>query len=259
VEIERDGVTLRGTRWGDAAAGRPLVFVHGWSCNRSFFAPQVERFAARQQCVAFDHRGHGSSDVPDADAMTIEALAADVAAQIEDLELEGAVVIGHSMGAVTGFELAHRRPELVAGLVMVDSAPLRKSDTVAELMRGTADAMDVTAESDSLRRSMVAEFMFTDSASTELRTWILDEMALTPAITARTFWRALADYTAARPLRGVPVMHIAAGNELTGDDTLRLLLPDGRLEATPDVGHFNQFEAPGRVGDLIDDFVGGIG
>ena len=39
------------------------MFVHGWKCQRSFFAPQAEHFAKRHR-VALDLRGHGESDKP---------------------------------------------------------------------------------------------------------------------------------------------------------------------------------------------------
>lgn len=41
-----------------------LLFVHGWLCNRSFFAPQFEYFSSRHRVVSVDLRGHGDSDKP---------------------------------------------------------------------------------------------------------------------------------------------------------------------------------------------------
>jgi pimeloyl-ACP methyl ester carboxylesterase len=38
--------------------------VHGWTCDRSFFAPQAEHFARRHRVVSVDLRGHGESDKP---------------------------------------------------------------------------------------------------------------------------------------------------------------------------------------------------
>jgi pimeloyl-ACP methyl ester carboxylesterase len=49
----------------ERGVGRPaFVFVHGWSCDRSFFAPQVEHFSRQHRVVAVDLRGHGESDKP---------------------------------------------------------------------------------------------------------------------------------------------------------------------------------------------------
>ena len=43
-------------------AGAPaLVFVHGWSCDRSYWRGQLRPLAARYQTVAVDLAGHGGS------------------------------------------------------------------------------------------------------------------------------------------------------------------------------------------------------
>jgi len=60
--IVRNGIKLV---FEDRSAGKPaFVFVHGTSCNRSFFAPQAEHFARRHRVVSIDLRGHGESDKP---------------------------------------------------------------------------------------------------------------------------------------------------------------------------------------------------
>ena len=54
--IVRDGIKLA---FEDHGAGKPaFVFVHGWTCDRSFFAPQAEHFAPRHRVVSVDLRGH---------------------------------------------------------------------------------------------------------------------------------------------------------------------------------------------------------
>jgi len=56
----------------------PIVFVHGWCCDHSYFAPQFGYFAARHRVVSVDQRGHGESDKPVQD-YTIEGFADDLA------------------------------------------------------------------------------------------------------------------------------------------------------------------------------------
>src|SRR3954464_3768824 len=115
----RDGVTLayeeRGT--GDP----PLLFVHGWACDRTYFAPQVENFAREHRVVAVDLRGHGQSDAPPGE-YSPAVFAADLAWLCERLGIQRPVVIGHSMGGVVAVALAALHPHLPTAIVAVDAA-----------------------------------------------------------------------------------------------------------------------------------------
>src|SRR4249919_938427 len=103
--FERDGVKLF---YADAGAGDPpFVFVHGWTCDHSYFAPQFEHFRPAHRVLALDLRGHGESDAPDQD-YTIGAFADDVAALCMQADVVRPVVVGHSMGGAVVLELAAR-------------------------------------------------------------------------------------------------------------------------------------------------------
>jgi pimeloyl-ACP methyl ester carboxylesterase len=101
--IVRNGIKLV---FEDRSAGKPaFVFVHGTSCNRSFFAPQAEHFARRHRVVSVDLRGHGESDKPPG-PYPIAAYADDIAYIIEQVGLSKVVAVGHSMGGVIVLQLA---------------------------------------------------------------------------------------------------------------------------------------------------------
>jgi pimeloyl-ACP methyl ester carboxylesterase len=101
--------------------GKPaLVFVHGWSCDRSYWKGQFEPFSLQYMVVAIDLGGHGESGMGRS-AWTMEAFGNDVAAVVEKLGLQRVILIGHSMGGDVIVEAALRMPGRVAGLVMVDA------------------------------------------------------------------------------------------------------------------------------------------
>ncbi|MCP5082237.1 MAG: alpha/beta fold hydrolase, partial [Alphaproteobacteria bacterium] len=117
-QLERESVSLF---YEEAPGGAPpIVLVHGLGCDHSFMAPQFEAFAGNHRIVTIDLRGHGSSDKPQ-QAYTIPAFAEDLAWGLHALALEQAVVVGHSMGGAVGLELAAKRPEQLAGLVVLDT------------------------------------------------------------------------------------------------------------------------------------------
>src|ERR1700687_5170699 len=118
--LVRNGVTLA---YEDRGAGKPaFVLVHGWTCDRSFFAPQAEHFTRRHRVVSVDLRGHGESDKPQG-AYPIAAYADDIAYIIEQLALGKVVAVGHSMGGIAVLQLAAAHPDRVAAIVMIDPAP----------------------------------------------------------------------------------------------------------------------------------------
>jgi pimeloyl-ACP methyl ester carboxylesterase len=99
---------------------RPLVLVHGLLMNRRMFDKLAPEMAARgNRVVTIDLLGHGASDAPtDLRAYSMSAFADYVAALLDHLELEQAVVGGTSLGANVGLEFASRHPERARGLFL---------------------------------------------------------------------------------------------------------------------------------------------
>ncbi|MFB6752591.1 alpha/beta fold hydrolase [Streptomyces sp. NPDC056353] len=104
------------------AGGLPgVLLLHGLMGRASHWAPTARWLSARHRAVALDQRGHGRSDKPpQAAAYTREAYVGDVEAALEQLGLGPAVLIGHAMGALTAWQLAAKRPDLVRGLIICD-------------------------------------------------------------------------------------------------------------------------------------------
>ncbi len=124
--------------------GQPwVVFVHGASMNRTAWALQARYFAARGWNVAsLDLPGHGRSPGP---ALTsVPELAAVVAADLDGRDISAAYLVGHSMGALIGVELAAARPDLVARLALVGGG-LGLAVNEA-LLRGSADTPELAVE-----------------------------------------------------------------------------------------------------------------
>ncbi|HUZ44406.1 MAG TPA: alpha/beta hydrolase [Acidimicrobiales bacterium] len=120
-----DGTTIAYTEAGEPG-GPPVVLVHGWTEDRRVWSPVARRLAqAGRRVIAYDQRGHGASGVG-RDGYTIDALADDLRAVLEGLDLHEVTVAGHSMGGMAAQALAVRHPETVservAGLVLVSTA-----------------------------------------------------------------------------------------------------------------------------------------
>lgn len=123
------GVTLAAT---DEGEGPAVVLLHGLTASRRYVvmgSGALQR--GRHRVVAYDARGHGaSSPAPGPDAYGYDLLAADLAAVLDALGIEHAVLAGVSMGAHTCLRLALERPGRVAGVVVITPGfdPVELSD-----------------------------------------------------------------------------------------------------------------------------------
>ena len=113
-----DGVYLAVVEFG--GSGTPILLLHGLMGRATTWWPVAQWLRRYGRVVGVDARGHGRSQA--SGPWTTERLAADAAEVLEGLDAGPAVVIGHSMGGLTGIELAARRPDLVRALVVEDAA-----------------------------------------------------------------------------------------------------------------------------------------
>ena len=121
---------------------RPLVLLHGLFGSSANWMGIARQLAPDWRIVVPDLRNHGRSfHDPD---VSYPALAGDVRALLDELGLERAVLVGHSMGGKTAMWLALTAADRVQRLVVVDSAPVGSSSSMAGLLRGLA-AVDVAA------------------------------------------------------------------------------------------------------------------
>lgn len=122
AHVELGAVSLRVLEW-DATGDAPVVLVHGLASNALLWQGAAHEFVARgHRVIAVDQRGHGRSSKPD-DGYDMATVTTDLAHLLEHLSSRGVerpVVVGQSWGGNVVVELAHRRPDLVRGVVAVD-------------------------------------------------------------------------------------------------------------------------------------------
>ena len=120
--------------------GLPLLFLHGWQADRRIWEPLIAGIGPELRTVSIDLRGAGGSAAAPG-PYTLERFAGDLTDLIAALDLDPAVVVGHSMGAAVAQRFAIDRPEAVEGLVLIAAVPASGvpfSPKVLDFFRSTA-------------------------------------------------------------------------------------------------------------------------
>ena len=98
--------------------GPPVLFIQGVGVVGECWRPQVRALEQNFQTLLFDNRGIGRS-LPCTGSVTIETMAEDARALMDEVGWESAHVVGHSMGGVIAQQLALDRPKRVRSLSLL--------------------------------------------------------------------------------------------------------------------------------------------
>jgi pimeloyl-ACP methyl ester carboxylesterase len=107
----RDGGEVHLVELGEGPA---VVLLHGANLSAEVWSYQLRDLCGKHRVIALDLRGHGRS-VAGAEDVTISAMAEDVAELLVALDLDDALVAGHSMGGMVCLRLLRRHPEMLGG------------------------------------------------------------------------------------------------------------------------------------------------
>jgi non-heme chloroperoxidase len=253
----------------DVGSGRPLVLLHGVCMTRHFYGRNVDALAAAHRVVALDFRGHGASPAIQG-GHSIAQYARDVRALIEHLDLDGAVLIGWSMGSLVAWDYQRQFADdpRLEGVVIVSQGP---SDlTQDDWPNGIAEPLELGTWLEAAQddfRGFFAEFvpaMFQTPPSDAEQTAMLDAIC---AIEPNTGCLIIADQTL-RDLRPVVPSLTLPHLLVWGTDEgvikrasgawLAEHLPDATLHVFEASGHCPMWEEPERFNALVADWVAGL-
>jgi pimeloyl-ACP methyl ester carboxylesterase len=253
-----------------AGEGSPaLVFVHGFACDSTDWTAQADALVALTIVVSCDLAAHGGSPGSRTDS-TIAAYGAAVARLLEELGLESAILVGHSMGCRVVLECSRMASARLAGIVLLDGSRIGIGDPTAAAQRMAAELDG--AGYDAFMRSFFGA-MFVPSSDPALHDSILDRALLLPPDVGRHLLADLARWDAGdmeAALSGIaaPVLAIqtttldvarervslSADGESAWLDLVRSHVPGVQVATLADAGHFPHIENADEVTALIADF-----
>ena len=247
VVISPDSIRIAYEVHGEGSTA--LVFVHGWSCDRSYWKDQIEAFSQQFKVVAIDLAGHGESGLGRKD-WTIESFGSDVASVVTKLELNHVILIGHSMGGDVIAEAARQLQNRVTGLIMVDvykklgpgRAPAEVEAFVSRLRSNFADST-----------KMLVRSMFVAGSDSVLVDRVAADMSSAPPEVALSALQHAFSYSRQMPYTleqlKLPVIAINPDNSPTDIESMKrygveVMIMQG-------IGHFLMMEDPERFNGIL--------
>ncbi len=255
--VSADGVPIRYEVHG---SGEPaLVFVHGWSCDRSYWDAQVPYFSERYRVVTIDLAGHGESGLG-REVWSMKAFGQDVAAVVEELGLDQVVLVGHSMGGPVGAEAARllgNRVKVVVGADTFNDVSYRFTQESADNWLRPFQTDFEVATSDFVRT------MFVPTSDSALVEQIVDDMsAAAPAVAIGVLEGYVNWYNyevaAALPELRAPIRLINSDYRPTNVDAGREYASSFDVVLMSGVGHFVMMEDPETFNRLLGEIVEGL-
>jgi pimeloyl-ACP methyl ester carboxylesterase len=245
--ISTDGVPIKYEVRGDGVPA--LVLIHGWSCDRSYWAEQVGPLSEHYKIVTIDLGGHGESGLGRED-WTIDSFGADVAAVVSTLDLQSVVLVGHSMGGDVIFQAARRMPERVRLLVMADTYKQLGTPSSDEEIDGFVAQLE--ADFPTVTEQFVRG-MFPAGAAPALVDRVALDMASAPPVVALSSVRS--SFRHARGVTGlieqlrIPVVAINPDDAPTDMASMAKYGVD--VEIMPGVGHFLMMDDPEGFNEVM--------
>ena len=245
-----DGVKIHAESWGNGAT--PLVFVHGWSCDSSYWRDQVKDLALDYRVVTIDLAGHGRSEAG-REHYTMQAFGQDVAAVLEAWDLKSATLIGHSMGGAVITEAALAAPDRVLGLIGIDNFQDVSRELEPEQIEGFTSSFksDMKGVTTKWVRSM-----FPAGADSNLAAEIANDMASAPPEVALSCLDELLRWyggtgNARLAALKVPLMCINSDAVPTDEEGMKALVSRYQVRYLANVGHFLFRENPAAFNNIL--------
>lgn len=250
--------------------GTVVVLAHGFGCDQNMWRLAVPALEKRYRVVLFDYVGSGGSDLSAWDQERYSSLrgyAQDAVEVCEELDLRGAVFVGHSVSAMVGVLAAQAAPERLGALVMVAPSPRYIDD---DGYRGGFSAQDIDELLESLESNYLgwsgamAPVIMSNPDRPELGQELTNSFCATDPDIARVFARTtfLSDTREDLKSVSVPTLVLECSEDMIAPREVgayvHAAIPSSRLVTLDATGHCPQLSAPEATAEAILEFLAAL-
>jgi 3-oxoadipate enol-lactonase len=248
----------------DVGHGLPVVLLHAFPLNRSMWEPQIAALFGECRCIAPDLRGFGDS--PKSGPYTMDRHADDVAALLDALQIEKAVVVGLSMGGYVALAMWRKHRHRIRALVLADTRATADTD---EAKQKREDLIGVARRDGP---SGVAEKQITGLTGRSTREkqpelinriqTVMSGETVEGIVGALEAMRARPDSTPLLSEIDVPTLVVVGEEDVITPvkeaRAMAAMIRGSRLEVIPEAGHLSNLERPAAFNAALSDFVGSL-
>ena len=252
---------------------RTMMFAHGFGCDQNMWRFVAPHFEDRFRVVTFDYIGMGGTDTSAYDVAkyaALEGFADDVVAIAAALDLEDAVLVGHSVSSMISAIAVRRAPERFSKLVMVSPSPRYIDETAPDgtvLYRGGFDRAQIEELLEFLDTNhmgwseAMAPTIMSNADRPELGEELTNAFCRTDPEIAKRFARAtfLSDNREDLARVSVPTLVLQCRDDVIAPDEVGVYtaehLPDATLVRLDATGHCPNLSAPEETTQAIRAFV----
>ena len=242
--------------------GPVIILIHGMFGSLSNLGMLARPLVDQYRVISVDLRNHGDS--PHEQKMDIPAMAADIVELMDDLHIDSATLIGHSLGGKVAMQVALNCPARVSGLVVADIAPVTYSGGQDQALAALAALSNVSIESRSAADKLLSEYI--DEPST--RAFLLKNLSrdgqgnlrlkLNMASIVENYASTLVVAPSGNSFAGATLFLKGENSAYIQDKhrpIIEQMFPNMQLQVVTNAGHWLHAEQPQVVNGLIADFL----
>jgi pimeloyl-ACP methyl ester carboxylesterase len=138
-KVKGDGVEINLAVW--EGTGKPILCVHGITANCRCWDVLAGTLSPEYRVFAMDLRGRGASEKP-AKGYALDYHLRDINSLLDDMGIDRAVIIGHSLGAFIGLAFAAKYSDRIDRLILVDGGGDLSPEQMDKVFAGIKPALD---------------------------------------------------------------------------------------------------------------------
>lgn len=230
--------------------GMPVLMLHGFPFDHRIWDAQVEALKSTYRLITPDLRGHGQSSAPEG-TYDMESMVADLVVLLDNLGIDRAVWVGHSMGGYITMAALRTVPERIMGIGLVATHPHPDTDDRRILRNESAELALTNGSTDVAFSMMAVIFSPNVEGKSPMAQNIYNIMVNTPPTGVAGALRGMAirpDSVETLRNTEVPAVVIVGTEDqivkLDVAEEMAALMPHAALVKIPDAGHLPMIEQP---------------